>query len=283
MTTAEQGAAILIPASNAAIAKSPLLKWAGGKRWLVNRVELPLPVHFKRYVEPFFGGGALFFHLSPRKALLGDLNSQLINTYCAVRDSWVAVEEKLSRHAMSHSSEYYYKIRMSRYEDPIEEAARFIYLNRTCWNGLYRVNQKGEFNVPIGTKTKVLIPGELRSISAALAGASLSAADFAHTMADTSEGDFVYVDPPYTVKHNVNGFLKYNQTLFSWEDQIRLKNEVRAACLRGAKVLVSNAAHESLYLLYRDIGEVITIDRASVISGSNAGRKREQEILVKCF
>jgi DNA adenine methylase len=261
----------------------PLLKWAGGKRWLVNRLELPNPGTFDRYVEPFFGGGALFFHMAPRSAVLADINAELIQTYQAVRDDWQAVESKLAEHADRHCEDYYYEVRSARCQGAIGQAARFLYLNRTCWNGLYRVNRNGQFNVPIGTKTKVLIENELRSVSAALAGVTLRVADFAATMADVGAGDFVYVDPPYTVKHNVNGFLKYNRTLFSWEDQVRLRDEVTAASSRGAKILVSNAAHESVVSLYADVGEVLTLERASVIAGTNLGRKREQEILVKCY
>jgi DNA adenine methylase len=276
---------VIVPAecSRANNARPPLLKWAGGKRWLINRSELHIPQNFNRYVEPFFGGGALFFHLRPQAAILADINAELIDTYRSVRDDWLRVEEKLSEHASRHCKDYFYSVRSSTLDDPTSAAARFIYLNRTCWNGLYRVNRKGEFNVPIGTKTKVFLEDELQAISKALANATLSISDFGQTMGNVGEGDFVYIDPPYTVKHNVNGFLKYNQTLFSWDDQIRLRDEVVAAQGRGAKLLVSNAAHESLQSLYKDVGEVVILERYSVIAGNSSGRKREQEILVKCY
>jgi len=260
----------------------PLVKWAGGKRWLARRPEFR-PPPFIRYVEPFFGGGALFFHLLPRASLLSDINVDLIRTYEAVRDNWQDVERELLKHAAQHTSEYYYEVR-SRSEDlGARAAARFLYLNRTCWNGLYRVNRSGEFNVPIGTKTNIVTSGELKAASEALQTATLRVADFAETLSRTTAGDFVYVDPPYTVKHNRNGFLKYNERIFTWADQERLRDAVVAARARGAHVLVSNAAHDSVRELYEGVGEVIELQRASVIAGKATARGSETELLVRCY
>jgi DNA adenine methylase len=249
---------------------------------LTRRPEFEAP-EFERYVEPFFGGGALFFHLRPNEALLGDVNADLIRTYEAVRDNWKAVEQQLLLHAAKHSPEYYYAIRESRPADDPSAAARLLYLNRTCWNGLYRVNRSGQFNVPIGTKTNVIIEGELESVSEGLRRAVLRISDFADILSETGEGDFVYVDPPYTVKHNKNGFLKYNESIFTWSDQERLRDAVVGATMRGARVLVSNAAHESVRELYRSVGEILEITRASVIAGKAAARGSETELLVKCY
>jgi len=137
--------------------------------------------------------------------------------------------------------------------------------------------------VPIGTKTDILLGGDLSLHAAALKNVALKACDFGETMRMAGLGDLVYADPPYTVKHNGNGFLKYNQKLFSWEDQIRLRDEVIAAQTRGARVLVSNAAHHSVMELYSGVGEIFLIERASIISGNRSGRKREKEIIVRCF
>lgn len=260
----------------------PLVKWAGGKRWLARRPEFQ-PPPFIRYVEPFFGGGALFFHLLPESSLLADINADLIRTYEAVRENWQEVERQLMEHAAHHSPEYYYWIRSRSDENGARAAARFLYLNRTCWNGLYRVNRSGKFNVPIGTKTNIVTRGELEAASKALQSTTLCVCDFTETLQLTGEGDFVYVDPPYTVKHNKNGFLKYNERIFTWADQERLRDAVIAARGRGAKVLVSNAAHDSVRELYNGVGDVIELQRASVIAGKATARGSETELLVRCY
>ena len=134
----------------------PFLKWAGGKRWFVTNHSDLLPQSFNRYIEPFLGSGAVFFHLQPQNALLGDSNKELVDTYRAIKSEWKLVYRYLRAHHTKHSKEYYYQIRKSRPISSASKAARFIYLNRTCWNGLYRVNLSGVFNVPIGTKSTVV-------------------------------------------------------------------------------------------------------------------------------
>lgn len=259
----------------------PFLKWAGGKRWLLQRHPELRPTSYERYIEPFLGGGAFFFSTSPAQAILSDLNEELINVYRAIKKDYVAVEQGLREHHFSHSAEHYYAVRASKPEGQVERAVRMLYLNRTCWNGLYRVNKKGEFNVPIGSKTNVLLSDDFKAIAQRLKGAELVVSDFEKIVDRAADGDFVFVDPPYTVHHNNNGFLKYNQDLFSWEDQIRLRDAVVRASERGAKVLVTNAAHESLLELYAGVGDIREIDRASVISGARKGRGRQKEILVR--
>jgi DNA adenine methylase len=260
----------------------PFLKWAGGKRWLVRDHPSVFDISFNRYVEPFVGSGAVFFSLCPTRAVLSDSNEELILTYQAIQANWQEVWAELERMHLLHSKDFYYTVRKLRPNDRTNRAARFLYLNRTCWNALYRVNKKGEFNVPIGTKTNVLVGGDLSACASALRNADIVACDFAQTMREAGDGDLIFVDPPYTVRHNVNGFLKYNQTLFSWDDQVRLRDEVVFARQRGAKVIVSNAAHESVTALYDGVGEIAVLERASVISGSAGGRKREKEIVVRC-
>ncbi len=260
----------------------PFLKWAGGKRWLVRGYIDLFPKTFNRYIEPFLGGGSIFCALRPIKAILADSNARLIETYIQVRDKPKYIAKLLRHHQARHCEEYYYSVRRRTHpRSASQRAAQFIYLNRTCWNGLYRVNLKGEFNVPKGTKSSVLLDSDdFNSLSSALKGAEILSQDFSDTLRRAGPGDFVYVDPPYTVKHNCNAFVKYNERIFSWEDQIRLRNKVRLAIARGAMVAVSNADHESLRKLYRDIGAQMTISRRSVIAAQRQNRGSVDELLI---
>jgi DNA adenine methylase len=260
----------------------PFLKWAGGKRWLVSNHADLFDVKYERYVEPFLGGGAIFFSQSPNKALLADTNGNLIETYKQIRDDWPAITKTLAVHQKKHCKEYYYKIRSSTFSKPSARASQFLYLNRTCWNGLYRLNKKGEFNVPIGTKTAVVLKtDDFQGTSALLENADLRTQDFETTLETVGIGDFVYIDPPYTVNHKHNGFLKYNEKIFSWDDQVRLKNCIVKAIERGAKIVISNADHISIRELYEDIGELQIFSRASVIAGSSAKRGQVDELVIK--
>ncbi|MGE4337023.1 MAG: DNA adenine methylase [Pigmentiphaga sp.] len=259
----------------------PFLKWAGGKRWLMESHPDLFRVSFNRYVEPFLGGGSVFFSIQPKHALLSDVNPRLIEVYTEVRDNWERVHSILRRHQKKHCTDYYYQERSRKRRSSTERAAQFIYLNRTCWNGLFRVNLKGVFNVPIGTKTTVLLDTDnFADTAALLKGATIACQDFEKTLEYCGAGDFVYVDPPYTVKHNFNGFIKYNENIFRWEDQIRLRDCVVAAIRRGARVIVSNADHESVRDLYKDVGELLTVARASVIAGKADKRGKVSELLV---
>lgn len=262
------------------------IKWAGGKRWLVkNHLDLfPLENEYKKYVEPFLGGGSVYFNLEPKKAVLNDVNNELIITYQTVKDNWEAIIDGLTKLNKIHNQELYYKIRSSTPYDEIEKAIRFLYLNRTCWNGLYRVNLNNEFNVPIGTKSKVILDSDnFSKASKILKNAKLFNLDFEKIIAKAKEDDFLFIDPPYTVKHNLNGFIKYNEKLFTWNDQIRLKESVVKAIERNVKVLVLNADHESIRELYSDIGEQFSLNRASVIAGNKSNRGIYTELAIKCY
>lgn len=260
---------------------SPFLKWAGGKRWLVGQEPDIFPTQYDRYIEPFLGGGAVFFHLQPRKALLSDSNHELIDTYSAIRDDYKLVLRYLKDHQKHHSADYYYQMRASRPRSIFTRAARMLYLNRTCWNGLYRVNLKGDFNVPIGTKNNVLMNIDaFPMLSEQLKTTELVKGDFELTLSQSREGDFVFVDPPYTVKHNHNGFVKYNENLFAWEDQVRLKKLVDEATDRGSKVLVLNAAHPSIMELYSEY-EQRELSRKNVLSGKPEYRGVYEELAIK--
>jgi DNA adenine methylase len=260
----------------------PFLKWAGGKRWLAAKFPEFFPSEFNNYFEPFLGSGAIFFHLQPKNAVLADLNFELIEAYSAIKNDWQRVFDHLIVHQHKHSVEYFYAVRKQNLRNEFTRAARLIYLNRTCWNGLYRVNLKGEFNVPIGTKTKVISEDEnFLEIANLLGKAELIHNDFETVINRAKAGDFLFVDPPYTVKHNYNGFIKYNENLFAWEDQIRLRDAVLRASNRNVKILMTNACHESVKNLYQDNFDVHVVERKSAISGSNIGRGNYEEIIVQ--
>ena len=259
----------------------PFLKWAGGKRWLISAYPDLLTVQFDRYIEPFLGSGAVFFHLAPDNAILADQNKDLIETYKAIKDDWRGVKKYLQGHHRNHSKRYYYEVRDSSPRTPRTRAARFIYLNRTCWNGLYRVNLKGDFNVPLGTKTNVILESDnFEAVAALLKNVELQATDFEKIIDRAGQGDLIFVDPPYTVKHNLNGFIKYNETLFTWKDQIRLRDSVVRAKSRGASVLLTNAYHNSVKSLYNGVGKQHRLKRNSVLAADSKNRKECEELLV---
>lgn len=263
---------------------APFLKWAGGKRWLVNGHLGAFPETYNGYYEPFLGSGAVFFKLQPRLGLLSDLNQDLIDCYIAIKDDWRRIRENLKNHHRNHSFDYYYKMRSSRPTSAAGKAARFIYLNRTCWNGLYRVNQKGEFNVPIGTKTDVILDADdFESLAENLTKMNIERLDFEEAIDRAASDDFIFADPPYTIQHNMNGFVKYNEKIFSWEDQIRLRDALVRAHGRGCKILVTNAYHESVKKLYRNHFDLSRLDRKSTIGGRGAERGRFEELLVKNY
>lgn len=263
----------------------PFLNWAGGKRWLAVKYPEYFLCDYERYIEPFLGSGAIFFAHQPKNAILSDSNQRLIETYEAVRNDYNRVLDILEIHDANHCEEYYYSIRNRRCTKPHTRAAQFIYLNRTCFNGLYRVNKKGTFNVPIGTKKNALREDDDFSAWASiLKNTIFYAQDFEKTIRMAQTGDFVYVDPPYTVRHNQNGFLKYNEKIFSWNDQERLSRSLSDASDRGAKILVSNADHDSIRSLYNK--EKWIIDRVSRFSGIAAAsdnRKGITEVLIRNY
>jgi DNA adenine methylase len=264
---------------NASIA--PFLKWAGGKRWLTKRFPELLPVHFIKYFEPFLGSGAVYFHLSPMSGAISDLNEDLVVTYRALRDAPHKVQSLLKTHSRKHDDDYYYQVRASRPVSESVRAARLIYLNRTCWNGLYRVNKNGIFNVPRGTKNSVIFPtDDFAAIAAQLKQIDISCCDFEITIDRADEGDFVFIDPPYTVKHNFNGFLKYNQSIFSWDDQVRLCRSIVRARDRGVLVLLLNANHRSIRDLYRGVGQYVRLPRSSILAGDSSFRTETSELAI---
>lgn len=263
---------------------TPFLKWAGGKRWLTSKVYELAPSSYNRYIEPFLGSGAVYFALEPKRSILSDINPALINCYTAIRDQWQTVQRLLEEHHAYHCSKYYYLIRKTTFRTPAKRAAQFIYLNRTCWNGLYRVNFNGQFNVPIGTKTAVVMDtDDFEWTSELLKAADVVCCDFETTIDRASQNDFIFVDPPYTARHNMNGFVKYNEKLFSWADQIRLHNALMRAVQKGAHVLVTNANHSSVKKLYKNFPRHTPISRRSVLAGDPAFRSEIDELMIRSW
>jgi DNA adenine methylase len=259
----------------------PFLKWAGGKRWLAARHNALFPSRYRNYVEPFLGGGAVFFHLRPTKARLGDINRDLINVYTSIKNQPKRLWQLLREHDALHNNEYYYVVREQDSNDPLERAARLLYLNRTCWNGLYRVNQAGRFNVPRGTKNTILLPDDnFTEVSRLLSRAEITCGDFESTLEEVRCGDFVFVDPPYTVKHNFNGFIKYNESIFTWPDQVRLMRSVEIAASKGALILITNADHDSIKDLYADLGIKVKLPRHSVLAATSKHRSPTSELAI---
>jgi len=261
----------------------PIVKWAGGKRWLTKRHSVIFPDSYSRLIEPFVGGASVFLALQPKNAILADVNDELIITYRVIRDNWEVVLKGLEYHGRMHSKEHYYATRDATPTNPTDIAIRFLYLNRTCWNGLYRVNKKGKFNVPIGTKTSVLLDtDDFEQLSEALQGdISILNQDYSKTMDQVERDDFVYIDPPYTVNHNKNGFLKYNEKIFSWKDQLLLRDKVDDAARLGAKIIISQASHESITELYQSIGLIQKVTRSSILAGDSRYRKKVEELIIQ--
>jgi DNA adenine methylase len=269
-----------------AIRLVPFLKWAGGKRWLVSNHAHLLPKAFNTYIEPFVGAGSVYFHLRPGKALLGDANAELVATYRAIQSNWQGLVNSLQYRQRRHREDadgYYYWLRGKMPDDLTQRASRLIYLNRTCFNGIYRVNREGQFNVPRGTKNKVLIEtDDFEGMSRLLQGAELVAGDFEVLVNRAKKNDLVFADPPYTVLHNYNGFLKYNEVLFSWADQHRLSQALLRAARRGAKIVCTNANHQSVRNLYEHPEFTLEVaSRFSGISADNGSRKYFEELIIR--
>lgn len=251
-----------VRAAEAAVAAEPFLKWAGGKRQLLPELRKYVPSNFRRYYEPFIGGAALYFALSPRMGpfayVIGDANKHLTVTYEAVRSSPEKVIVELAAHARKHSEPYYYRQRAIGFHgSSVERAARFIYINRVCFNGLYRENKSGEFNVPFGDykNPRILDAEGLRKCSKALEGVRIHSGDFTSTCADAKAGDFVYFDPPYVPRPKEDAsesdFTQYTRDGFTLDDQRRLVSFAAQLKKRGVHVLLSNADVPIVHKLYK--------------------------------
>jgi DNA adenine methylase len=256
----------------------PFLKWPGGKRWAASLISHKVHTLLGQngtYFEPFLGGGAVFFHLPPRKSFLSDVNEELIETYKAVRDDAPAIITRL-RH-LPVSPEHFYTIRSAVPGSRIDRAVRMLYLNRTAFAGMYRLNAAGQFNVPFGggeRTPRILCNSPLLTEAAeVLNQIRLRCCRYEDVLSLARSGDVVYCDPTYTVTHDQNCFVRYNETNFSWADQERLVHLAEAAVKRGASVIVSNAHHKTVRNLYTG-WKAITLKRVSRVS-ANATNRRE--------
>ena len=263
----------------------PFLKWPGGKRWIANEISaIVQPYLLQRYFEPFLGGGAVFFALQPKRATLSDVNADLINVYREVKRSPDTLIRGLK--GMEVSANNYSLVRDSEPKSTSRQAIRFLYLNRTAFGGMFRLNRQGRFNVPFGgggrTPDLLVKTDLLHAASSALKRVSLSCTDFGKTISKAGAGDVVYCDPTYTVAHDNNGFRRYNESVFSWEDQIRLAESAHKASIRGAMVVVSNAYHPSVLELYAGMPncELRTLKRTSCIARGPVHRRQVCEALI---
>lgn len=260
---------------------SPFLKWPGGKRWALQTV-VPIIRRYLtgRYVEPFLGGGAIFFALAPEKALLSDLNPELMNVYQMTKRHPRALINRLK--ALPVSEEEYLRIRNSEGGSAVERAVRFMYLNRTCFSGVYRVNRTGQFNVPYGggERTPAVLWERRLVVNASqlLANADLRTGDFEGALDESRFGDVVYCDPTYTVAHDVNGFVRYNERNFAWSDQERLSKAISRAAKRRVTILLSNAHHPSIRAVFPAPRRLL-LNRQSTVSSVTAGRRMVAEYL----
>ncbi len=231
----------------------PFVKWAGGKRQLIPVLMQRVPSFSGRYFEPFLGGGALFFFMKPEKAYLSDTNAELIHCYNIVRDDPDALIAELG--TLKYTTDDYYRIRDKNPAtlSPVNRAARTIYLNRTGFNGLYRVNSKGKFNVPMGryVNPKICDEKNIRACSAVLRFAEVDTASFDTVVGRAGKGDFVYFDPPYIPLSRTANFTSYQQGGFSMEDQARLAEVFEALTRKGVYAMLSNSDVKWMHDTYK--------------------------------
>lgn len=258
----------------------PFLRWAGGKRWLLKEIDRIIDIsQFNTYHEPFIGGGSVYIHLNPENAIISDANENLINAYLQVRDNVDAVINNITE--FENTKDFYYEIRNQRFANEILEASKFIFLNQTSFNGIFRVNSKGEYNVPYGYRENYEFDFEnLRKVSALLQSTTIDTNDFDEAIDRINAGDLIFLDPPYTVAHNNNGFIQYNQKIFSLEDQYRLANFINDIKDIGAFYVMTNAAHQSIREIFNNGDTMYELDRASLIGGKNAKRGKYSELIL---
>lgn len=282
----------IVPSIAPSRAPAPFVKWVGGKGRLLGQLMplLPPGVERMRHVEPFMGGGAMFFARRPERALLCDVNPELVSTYTMVRDRVEDVIAELDAHAAHHRSDeatYYYEVR-ERYNrgrgDAAARAAMFIYLNRTCFNGLHRVNKRGEFNVPAGryVNPRILDEDGLRAASLELKSAELRCAGFETLLASARPGDFVYFDPPYEPVSRTANFTSYAQEGFTQDDQTVLRDVFNELTRRGARCMLSNSDVPFIRELYRDHRiDIVAAPRA--VSCDATKRGMVSEVVVRNY
>lgn len=239
---------------------APVVKWVGGKRQLLDKIDRYIPEDFDTYYEPFLGGGAVLFHIQPKNAIVNDVNEELINLYRVIKEDVDELIEDLEKH--KNEEEYFYKIRAidrdkSAYEalTPVKKASRLLYLNKTCFNGLFRVNRRGEFNTPFGRykNPNIVNATTLRAVSQYFNEANivLKCGDFEDSVKEIQPGSFVYFDPPYDPISDSANFTEYDKGGFGRDEQERLKKLCDKLNDKGVKFLLSNSATDFILDLYK--------------------------------
>lgn len=268
----------------------PFLKWAGGKRQLLPKLREQIPRNFKRYHEPFIGAGALLFDLQPERANISDANAELINCYRVIRDHAEILLKTIRKH--TNTSTYFYELReldrLPAYEtlSDVERASRIIFLNKTCYNGLFRVNRRGHFNAPFGDYQNPLIVNEkvICAVSKYLNNKQIRIAeeDFSVACARAKEGDFIYLDPPYDPISDTASFTGYNFGKFDRDEQQRLKSAIDDLTRRNCKILLSNSGTDFIKELYADY-TVVHVEASRNINSVGTGRGKINEFLIRNY
>ena len=257
----------------------PFLRWAGGKSWLIKYTDQLIEAgKIAGYHEPFLGGGAVFFSLPKiKRTHLSDINPRLVETYKQVRDNVEDVIDLLKKH--KNNKDYYNAIRHKKFDCEKKRAAQFIYLNQTSFNGIYRENLDGLYNVPYGHRAKDFVQEDLlRAASNKLQGTYVRAHEFDSKHHFIKEGDLIFLDPPYTITHNNNGFIKYNKKLFSLDDQHRLAGFIEKIIRKDAYYILTNAAHSEIKKIFK-ANQPIKVSRVSRVGGAYAPRGKYSEFI----
>ncbi len=272
----------------------PFLKWAGGKRQLLDKLTENMPSKLGKnhcYYEPFLGGGALFFAIQPKNAVVNDSNPELINCYQVIKEQVEELIDHLKQH--TNNEEYYYQIRdwdrqaSFNLKSPVERCSRIIFLNKTCYNGLFRVNSQGQFNVPFGRykNPNFLEEGVLRGISNYLNNENIKIlnVDFEEAVKSAKKGDFIYFDPPYDPISDTSSFTGYDIHKFDQSQQKRLKLVCDQLNQLGCNILVSNSDTPFIRELYQDHYEIITVSAGRAINSNSSRRGKITELLIKSY
>jgi DNA adenine methylase len=272
----------------------PFVKWAGGKRQLMSELEKNFPIKFGTYLEPFLGGGAVMFDLlaknSNLKCNVSDLNSDLVLAYVTIRDRLGRLIESLENHSKNYhkdSTGYYYEVRKQEPKNQIEKVSRLLFLNKTCFNGLYRVNSKGKFNVPMGryTNPNIVNKENLEIVSKALQTEKIkiSCRDFESVINDAKKGDFVYFDPPYQPVSDTANFTSYTHRDFTEDDLERLVDLANRLDSKGCNVLLSNSNSKTVKKLFSSEWNITEIKANRAINSNSQKRTGHKEIIIKNY
>lgn len=264
----------------------PFVKWAGGKRQILDHIVANLPKEYNRYFEPFLGGGAVLLHLQPEVAIVSDVNPELINAFEVIKNQPAELLKKIKK--MKNDEETFYKIRKQKPAKlkPVDRAARFIYLNKTCFNGLYRENSRGEFNVPFAFHKNPTIadPENINNLNEYLntQEVKLVSADYRQILLEAQEGDLIYIDSPYFPLKK-GSFTKYAKNDFTLKDHQDLAEVYKALSERGCKVLMSNSNTKFIKDLYKDFTIIPVPARRSINSKGNGRSKDLIEVLIRNY